>query len=70
MQSTNSLNFRKAEYKVGDAVVGDVTSGKKFYKDDADTELTGTAKFPSILVSTLLGAGKTSRSCLGSREDQ
>ncbi len=32
----------------GDAFVGDVTNGKKFYKDDADTQLTGTYNAPVL----------------------
>ena len=43
----------------GDAVVGDVASGKKFYKDDADTQLTGTLTLTGDAALGDVAAGKT-----------
>lgn len=48
-KTSKTLDVAKTVKLTGDAVVGDVKAGKKFYKDDPETQLTGTMPTEAIV---------------------
>ncbi|MBA7613546.1 hypothetical protein ES703_20797 [subsurface metagenome] len=49
---SKTLDAAKTVVLTGDAVVGDVKAGKKFYKDDPETQLTGTMPTKAIVATS------------------